>query len=187
MNWEDNIMVEMKIIEIVVREIEVNDIVFCRDRKGNWLHKNWCALPYYDKFGCPNLDRCKNEPLLLDEYDEPFIIIGFKCDYFDYLDKMRTSFPDWSERKIRIPYLWQKRIDRLLQEKTKEVIYDYNKKGVFDLSYMKRPEINGVFVIATMIRLGYEIELKPKKIIWKIYLVGRRIKGNIQKNIMEFF
>ncbi len=181
-------MVEMKVIDVVVKQINKSDIVFAKDRKGNWLHKNWCCLQYYEKFdGCPNVEKCMDEDLLENIADEPFIIVGFKCDYLNYLKIMRKTFPDWSERKIRIPYLWERRINKKLERKCNEVINYYARAlGKFDLFYMNRPEIHGVFVIATMLRLGYEIELKPRNIVWKIYLIGKRKKGMIQKNVWEY-
>lgn len=186
-------MVKMEIIKFIVHEVSKDDIVLARDRKGNWLHLNWCRLQYYDKFeGCPN--NCDTSFIFDELLGDPYILVGAKCDYEKYLADMRYRFTNpitdvctWSERKLRIPYLWQSNIDRLLREKTKEVILDYEDKGIYGLDYMTRPEQYGVFVIATMIRLGYEIELKPEKILWKINLVGKVLSGNRQKKMGEYF
>ena len=182
----------MDILKFIVHEVSKDDIVLARDRNGNWLHLNWCRLKYYDKFeGCPN--DCDTSFIFDELLDEPYILVGAKCDYEKYLETMRDKFTNpftnvqtWSERKIRIPYLWQKNIDRVLREKTKEVILDYEDKGVYGLDYMTRPEQYGDFVIATMLRLGYEIELKPEKILWKINLVGKSLSGTRQKKMGEY-
>ena len=179
-------MVNMDIIKFVVKEVFKEDIIEARDRKGNWLHLNWCRLQYYDKFeGCPK--NCDNSFIYDELIGSPYIIVGAKCDYKKYLDEMRTKFDDWSERKLRIPYLWQHRINRLLIEKTNEVILEYENRNIFDLTYLDVPEKHGVFVIATMLRLGYEIELKPINIVWKINLLGKQLTGNVQKKVTEYF
>ena len=58
--------------------------------------------------------------------------------------------------------------------------------GIYGLNYMIRPEQYGVFVIATMIKLGYEIEAKPKDIVWKINLIGKEEFNPRQKKLGEY-
>ncbi len=177
----------MEVLEWVYKSIKLSDIVFAKDRNGNWLHKKWCCLQYYDKIdGCPRFDKCENEKLLLEIAEEPFFIIGAKCNYKKYLEDMRERFWDWSDRKLRIPYLWETRINNLIEKRCFNFIKDAERNKIFDLFYMNRPEIHGVFVIATMLRLGYEIELKPKNIVWKIYLIGKRKGGLIEKSLLEY-
>ena len=54
-------MVNMEVLDIHIIPVERKDIVLAMDRKGNWLHKDWCQLKYYEKEGCPTFDKCKDD------------------------------------------------------------------------------------------------------------------------------
>jgi len=86
------IMVDMKVLDIHIIPVERKDIVLAMDRKGNWLHKKWCQLTYYEKEGCPTFDKCKDEPLIYDVYEEPFTFVCMKLNYKKYLEDMRKQF-----------------------------------------------------------------------------------------------
>lgn len=175
----------MDILKFVVHEVDKDEIVLARDLNGNWLHLEWCRLKYYEKKeGCPN--NCDNSFIFDELYKAPYILVGAKCDFKKYLQDMRKQFDSWSERKIRIPYLWQRNIDKRLREKTENIIMKYEAMGIYGLNYMVRPEQHGIFVIATMIKLGYEIETKPKDIVWKINLIGKEDYNPRQKKLGEY-
>jgi hypothetical protein len=54
-------MVKPKLLDVIQKELSINQIVKAIDDKGNWLHHNWCQLPYYQyKKGCRNIDKCIN-------------------------------------------------------------------------------------------------------------------------------
>lgn len=181
-------MVDMKILDVEILPVERKDIVLAIDRNGNWLHKDWCRLRYYDKEGCPNVNICMNKPLIYDYYDDPFIFVCMKLDYKRYLSDMRKQFPDWSNRKLRIPYLWQKSKRKKLNEITEKLIIEYEDDyKIFGLDYTFRPEINGVFVIASLLKLGLNIQIKPVDHLWIVNLIGKVIGGKRQKKIGEYF
>ena len=181
-------MVYMHVICKDIIPVEREDILLAKDKNGNWLHKKWCQLPYYDKIGCPSFNKCEKEPLIYDIYEEPFIFVCMKLDYKKYLDEMRTQFPKWSERKLKIPYLWQKSKRKQINELCDSIIIDYEvKHSIYGLDYMIRPEINGVFVIASLLRLGLDIQIKPIDHVYMVNLIGKLKDGDRQKIIGEFF
>ena len=181
-------MVDMKVLDINIIPVERKDIVLAMDRKGNWLHKDWCQLPYYDKWGCPTFDKCRDESLIYDVYEEPFIFVCMKLNYRKYLDDMREQFKDWSERKLKIPYLWQKSKRKQINEICDKLIIEYETEySIYGLDYMVRPEINGVFVIASLLRLGLDIQVKPIDHVYIVNLIGKAISDERQKKIGEYF
>lgn len=186
-------MVEMKILDKVIREVSLNDIILCKDRKGNWLHKDWCRLSYYEKDrGCPRFykDCMKIIKTIFDVGIEPFIIVGYKFDFKKYIDDMRNLHPDWSIRKLKTVIYYQNRIKNIVDQETKNVIYKYVVNGYSNLDFTDKPEIYGVFIIAMMLRMGYEIELKPENILWRINLIyKRKDKGgfHVVKDLREYF
>lgn len=178
----------MKVLDIQIIPVERKDIVLAIDRNGNWLHKDWCQLPYYEKEGCPTVEKCKNEPLIYDVYEEPFIFVCMKLDYMKYLLDMRKQFPEWSNRKLKIPYLWQKSKRKQINEICTKLIIRYEVEyQIYGLEYMFRPEINGVFVIASLLRLGLDIQVKPVDHVYIVNLIGKLKSEDRQKKIGEYF
>jgi len=181
-------MVNMEVLDIHIIPVERKQIILARDRKGNWLHKDWCQLNYYEKEGCPTYNKCKDEPLIYDVYEEPFIFVCMKLDYKKYLDDMKKQFKDWSNRKLKIPYLWQKSKRKQINEMCNKLIIEYEVEySIFGLKYMIRPEINGVFVIASLLRLGLDIQVKPIDHVYIVNLIGKLKSKNRQKKIGEYF
>ena len=181
-------MVSMEVLDIKIIPVERKDIVLAIDRKGNWLHKEWCKLKYYEKEGCPNVNVCMREPLIYDYYEEPFTFVCMKLNYKKYLEDMSKQFPSWSKRKLKIPYLWQKSKRKQINEICSKLIIKYESEySIFGLDYTFRPEINGVFVIASLLRLGLDIQIKPIDHLWIVNLIGKVIGGKKQKKIGEYF
>jgi len=187
-------MVKMDIIDLIIKHISKEDIILCKDIKGNWLHKDWCQLEYYENiYGCPRFHReCMYiNDTIFDVGVEPFIIVGLKCNFKKYIEDMKELHPDWSLRKLKTVIYYQKNINKELKDLTIEKIKSLILKGYKNLDYMDKPEIYGIFIIAMMIKMGYEIELKPKNILWKINLIyGRKDrKGGyyISKDLKEYF
>jgi len=181
-------MVNMEVLDIKIIPVKREQIVLAIDRKGNWLHKNWCQLQYYEKEGCPTFEKCKNEPLIYDRFEEPFILVCMKLDYKKYLDDMRIQFPNWSERKLRIPYLFQKSKRKQINEICDKLILEYEKEySIYGLEHTIRPEINGVFVIATLLRLGLDIQIKPIDHLYQVSLIGKSLSDYRQGKIGEYF
>lgn len=187
-------MVKMEIIDSIIKNISKEDIILCKDRKGNWLHKEWCRLPYYDKgFGCPRFYKeCMYiKDTIFDVGIEPFIIVGLKYNFKKYINDMKELHPDWSLRKLKTVIYYQNLINKELKNLTMDTIHNLILKGYKNLDYTDKPEIYGIFIIAMMIRMGYEIELKPENILWKINLIyGRKErKGGyyISKDLKEYF
>jgi len=101
---------------------------------------------------------------------------------------MSKQFPSWSKRKLKIPYLWQKSKRKQINEICSKLIIKYESEySIFGLDYTFRPEINGVFVIASLLRLGLDIQIKPIDHLWIVNLIGKVIGGKKQKKIGEYF
>ena len=181
-------MVNMEVLDIQIIPVEREQIILARDRKGNWLHKDWCLLTYYEKEGCPTYNKCKDEPLIYDVYEEPFIFVCMKLDYKRYLEDMKKQFKNWSDRKLKIPYLWQKSKRKQINEMCDKLIMEYEVEySIYGLEYMIRPEINGVFVIASLLRLGLDIQVKPIDHVYIVNLIGKTISNERQGKIGEYF
>lgn len=181
-------MVNMEVLDIQIIPVEREQIILAIDKDGNWLHKNWCQLPYHDKEGCPTYERCKDDPLIYDIFEEPFILVCMKLDYKGYLRIMRKQFPSWSERKLRIPYLWQKSKRKQINDICDKLIIEYEKEySIYGLEHTFRPEVNGVFVIATLLRLGLDIQIRPTDHLWQVSLIGKSLSDSRQGKIGEYF
>jgi len=160
------------LLDVVSRELSINQIVEAKDLDGNWLHHKWCKLPYNQyKDGCRNYDVCK-EMKTYDLFSKPpYILSAMKFDYEQYIRDMMELHPNWSYRQLGNIWYYQKHCRKVLKENSLSIKGNYYWKRFIGLGIMYSPEVNGINVLATMLRLGYEIERMPKKYVWFINLL----------------
>lgn len=149
----------------------------------------WCQLPYprHPK-GCPNYnksDKCppKAKPLgeIFDLNKDCYLII-YKFNLKKHIDYMRDRNPKLTNNQAKCVLYFQNRVRkemkwafRILLQSDRELIYN-------DI-----PEAHGVNVIKTLRRMNVNIEIKPKKYIHKVAIVGYPNKDNLkQKNLSEY-
>lgn len=133
--------------------------------------KAWCELPYPGhKNGCPNYGKSCPFPRVEKKFDLSkrhwFAIIKF--DLVNHMERMGTLHPKWSERQRRCVLYWQNGVRRKLDA----LCGSFVGGGVRGLIYHKIPEAMGVNVILTLRRMGIPIEIKPKKFVHKVALIG---------------
>lgn len=135
----------------------------------------WCTLPYPNhKNGCPNYGNKQGCPPLAhtfhDMIENPFYLVIQEFDLLAHVQKMKTRHPEWTERQCRNVLYWQKRVVKLLREKSWELARKKGGKYIV----LEIPEANGVNVFKTCLNIGIELETFPQNIIRKVMIVGQR-------------
>lgn len=139
--------------------------------------RNWCLYPYYGHpKGCPNWNKSEKCPPKVDYIDKIFdlekrhwfVFVPFNIR--DHSDIMKAKHPAWSEKQCRCVLYWQNSVRKKLREFTEEFI-----AGNKSLDYTMIPEASGVNVFRTCHRIGVMIRKNPKKVLYKISMIGHLI------------
>jgi len=136
----------------------------------------WCQCPYpgHPK-GCPNYGKkshkhcpphAPNVAQFIDLSKPHWFIIN-KFNLEKHIENMRLKHPSWSERRLRCVLYWQTHVRRLLRDEIKAFQQSHP-----NTVYTLLPEGMGVNVISTALKNGIDLEVKPKKIVTKIALIG---------------
>jgi len=134
----------------------------------------WCNLPYPDHpLGCPNYGKTPEcpprAPCIEDWLDFSrshwFIIARFDLDGF--AARMKSRHPRWSARQCRCCLYWQKSV----HNKLSSLCNDF-KRAHQGTIFSLRPEAMGINVFSTANALRIPIEVRPRKTVTKIALVG---------------
>ena len=150
--------------------------------------RHFCKLPYPNHpHGCPNYNQthfCPPQIPMVDEFIDLnrqhwFVICEFDLGF--HMRTMKVKHPDWSEKQLANVYYWQNSVRSRLRIETEGFIKD---KQDINLVYTLLPEAMGVNVFRTVIPLGLKIKARPKKMVYKIALVGYDAK---QISLEEFF
>lgn len=156
---------------------EGDDVIFI-DVTGklviNLRAREWCKLPYPGHpHGCPNYgkrDTCPPKaPIVIDVFDlsKPHWFIVEEFDLKSHMDRMKWLHPNWTERQLACCLYWQNTVRSNLMSGIRFFMQDHP-----EVIYTLLPEAMGVQVILTARKAGIPIEIKPKKMIHKIALVG---------------
>lgn len=140
--------------------------------------REMCRLPYpgHPK-GCPNygkVARCPPEAPMVGSFidlDEQHWIVIQEFNLAAWVTLMQDKHPAWTDAQLRNPRLWQSGVKRRLREGVEEFI-----NGRRELVYTLVPEAMGVNVFRTLIPLGVAIKARPKRMIYKVALVGYDVK-----------
>lgn len=125
--------------------------------------------------GCPNYGKkpgCPPQaPLLGDLLDlgRPIWCVWNAFDFGAHVERMKAKHPEWSARQLACCLYWQGAARKQLQEGI-----DYLLARVPPTANLvvKCPEACGVNVMATMKKLGVELEWPPKTVAYQVALVG---------------
>lgn len=149
-----------------------------------------CRLPYPGhKNGCPNI--IKNTNLGISEYkkniDCPPFAIGLK-DRYDlskiyflcYVkfnlkkqkEKMKLLHPEWSDKKCKCLFYWQKSCIKELKKKCNTFVRGSFPPNDKYFGYELIPEAMGLDVFKTMKNCGIELERNPENYVYKIAFIG---------------
>lgn len=174
-------MVNAELLDVVEMELKEDQIIKAIDKEGNWLHHKWCKLPYNEKDeGCINFNKCK-EMVTFDKFsNEPYILNAMKWNYKKYIRDMKKRHPSWSLRQLGNIWYYQIHCRRLLGEASNRMQYNYMWKRNKTLKVMTSPEVNGINVLATMLRLGLDIEVKPINYVWFVHILFTPNKNYIE-------
>ena len=175
-NKEEIKIVNAELLDVVEMELTEDQIIKAIDKDGNWLHHKWCKLPYNEKVnGCRNFNICKDMVTFNKFSKEPYILNAMKWNYKKYIRDMKKLHPSWSYRQLGNIWYYQIHCRRLLGEKSNRIKYNlmWSRKWMDGLSLqvMTSPEVNGVNVLATLLRLGYKIERIPKNYVWFVHIL----------------
>ena len=165
-------MVNAELLDVVEIELKTKQIIKAIDKDGNWLHHKWCRLPYNEKDnGCINIDKCK-EMVTFDKFSkELYVLNAMKWNYKKYIRDMKKLHPNWSYRQLGNIWYYQKHCRKLLGEKSDRIKYNYMWNKGLTLKVMTSPEVNGINVLATLLRLKIKIERIPKNYVWFVHIL----------------
>lgn len=149
--------------EVIIQDLKKIVTTNCTDK--------WCKLPYPNhKKGCPNYGKKECPPkasFFENIISPPFKLIAVRFDLEEHAKKMKEKHPDWSDKKARCLLYWQKGVDKKLKQEC-EKIADNN-------IILYRPEAHGVNLFATCKNIGLVLEKNPKKYVWKMAIIGKKI------------
>lgn len=136
----------------------------------------WCKLPYPNHpRGCPNYGKKKTCPPFSKPLKEvmkpPFFLIVRSFDLKAHANRMKKLHPNWSDRQARCLLYWQGSVRKKLIEEAKAFIDSQDK----ELILIENPEANGVNVFKTCETVNIILERNPKKIVWKVMLIGKKL------------
>jgi hypothetical protein len=136
--------------------------------------REWCKLPYHDHpKGCPNFGRraiCPPQSSLVTDFfdlEKNTWLMVVAYDLGAHMDRLHKLYPDWSDLQLRNPLYWQGSVHSYL----KTLCLDFVQKHPNSI-YTVIPEAMGVHVFDTVLRFGIPIEKRPKRIIYKVALLG---------------
>ncbi|RLG17113.1 hypothetical protein DRN62_02100 [Nanoarchaeota archaeon] len=166
----------------MVWEVQNNDVMIKKLKEVVIDHRSraWCRLPYpgHPK-GCPNYGKdetCPPKAPLLEEIAEPpFVLVAVKFDLEEHVKRMKERHPNWSDRKARCLLYWQKKVDKRLREICEKVASDMPNALI-----LYKPEAHGVHVFETCRRAGLTLERNPKKVVWKVAIIGTKRNSSYQ-------
>lgn len=136
--------------------------------------REWCKLPYHGHpRGCPNFGRraiCPPQaPLVTDflnlEKDTWLMVAAYELRA--HMDRLASLYPHWSDLQLRNPLYWQGSVNSYLRMLC-ENFTEKHSNVIFTLI----PEAMGVHVFDTALRFGLPLEKQPKKIVFKVALLG---------------
>ena len=135
----------------------------------------WCKLAYPNHpKGCPNYGKKKTCPPHSKPFEDlvrpPFFLVVRRFDLEAQARRMKERHPEWSDRQCRNLLYWQKKVDKKLREEANMFVESQDD----DLVLLEVPEANGVHVFKTCENVGIHLERNPRKIVWKVMLVGKR-------------
>jgi len=136
--------------------------------------REWCTLPYHDHpKGCPNFGRraiCPPQAppvtaFLNLERDSWLMVVAY--DLGAHMDRLASLYPSWTDLQLRNPLYWQGSVHSYLRM----LCEDFTQKHPNSI-YTLIPEAMGVHVFDTVLSFGIPLEKRPKRIIYKVALLG---------------
>jgi hypothetical protein len=158
----------------MILPLKEKDLVFDKNSIGPW-----CKLPYpgHPK-GCVNFDKRIGCPPKSEFFQNiitaPFFLAAQKFVIASYSEKIKNKIPNWTDRQASCLKYYQKSVSKKIKEEAKTFIE--SKKQ--NLILIERPEANGIDIFNTCKNIGIFLDRNPKKIMWKIMLIGKKINKN---------
>lgn len=136
--------------------------------------REWCKLPYHDHpKGCPNYGRraiCPPQAPLVTNFlnlEKVTWLMVAAYDLGAHMDRLAKLYPGWSELQLRNPLYWQGSVHSFLKTLCEEFAQKHP-----EVIYTLIPEAMGVNVFSTVLHFGIPLEKKPKRIVYKVALIG---------------
>ena len=136
--------------------------------------REWCTLPYPNHpHGCPNYQKhqsCPPQAPRIDKWldlSRPHWLIVAGFDLAAFARRMKRLHPKWSDRQCRCLLYWQPSVRARLLSTCRE-FQSAHPGSVFTLI----PEAMGVHVIKTVRALHVPIEIRPRRTVFKVGLLG---------------
>jgi len=120
----------------------------------------------YGKNNCP-----PQAPLFEKIVKPPFTLVAVKFNLEKHAKRMKEKHPNLSDRQARSSLYWQKKVNKQLRE-----ISEKTASKIPNSMIIYRPEATGVNLFETCRRIGLKLERNPKKIVWKIAIIGIKNK-----------
>ncbi|MFC1486940.1 hypothetical protein ACFLRN_04540 [Thermoproteota archaeon] len=139
----------------------------------------WCMLPYPNHpRGCPNYGKKPKCPPFSKTLHElivsPFYLVVWSFDLDSQANRMKKLHPKWSDKQARCLLYWQGSVRKKLLDEARTFINSKND----NLVLLEIPEANGVDVFKTCNVVGIPLERKPKKLVRKVMLIGKKFESN---------
>ena len=148
---------------------------FCRQIPLKHNHKigDLCTRPYTaHKHGCPNYGKLSDcppkAPYVTDIIDttREVYTIGMKFDLGEHVTHLKANHPDWSFRQLHNCLYYQRG--------ARNVLFKYV-EGCLDMTgriMLKKPEANGINVMAMLRKVGIRSEFPVDSYVWFVVIVG---------------
>jgi len=135
----------------------------------------WCQMKYPGHpNGCDNYLKNPDCPPLTKPYFHlilpPYYFGVHKFNIRQWIEDMQEKHPRMSEPQCRIPYLWQSRQDKILEEGMEEFAKDV---GLSGFKILTRPEKYYVNIFSTCRLHGIDIECDPKDEVTLVGMMGK--------------
>ena len=136
----------------------------------------WCKLPYpRHPSGCPNFGKREDCPPKASKFwaliKAPYFLVGICFNLHQHIEKMRENHPDWSEAQLKCLLYWQNTVNKRLRQLGLKVASQIPNSMI-----LFKPEANGVDVFKTAENVGIYLERNPQFFVWKIAIIGVKVK-----------
>lgn len=132
-----------------------------------------CPKPYYGhKHGCPNYNKIPEcppiAPYVTDIIDttKDVYLIALKYNLKEHVDNLKTNHQNWSFKQLHNCLYYQKGAKNYLFRYA-EGLFDYSDKVL-----LKKPEANGVNIVAMMRKFGIRLKFPVVDDVWFVVIVG---------------
>lgn len=145
------------------------NLVLNQNARGPWCNLSYLGHPK----GCPNFGKKKTCPPFSKSFEDlltpPFFLVADFLNLEAHAKRMKILHPNWTDRQARCLLYWQGSLRKKVRQEAEGFLK--SQKGFF---LLETPEASGVDVFNTCKKLDIFLERNPKKLVWKVMIIGKR-------------